>query len=82
MIFVLQRSGSFLRKIRNDFLKFRAMANSELPKDILGFEVKDIDGNIVSLSKFKGYVLLIVNVASKCGFTNSNYPQLQDLHKK
>lgn len=32
---------------------------------ICEFEVKDIDGNDVSLSKYKGFVTLIVNVASK-----------------
>ena len=37
----------------------------EETKDILGFEVKDIDGNPVSLSKYQGFVSLIVNVASK-----------------
>ena len=32
---------------------------------ILGFEAKDIDGNLVQLSKYNGFVTLIVNVASK-----------------
>lgn len=32
---------------------------------IFQFRVKDIDGNEVSLDKYKGYVTLIVNVASK-----------------
>lgn len=44
---------------------FKIMASGEQPKDILGFEAKDIDGNQVSLSKYKGFVSLIVNVASK-----------------
>jgi hypothetical protein len=45
---------------------FKRMASSDQAiKDILGFEVKDIDGNPVSLSKYKGFVSLIVNVASK-----------------
>lgn len=44
---------------------FKIMASGEQPKDILGFEAKDIDGNLVSLSKYKGFVSLIVNVASK-----------------
>ena len=58
------------------------MASGEQPEDILGFEAKDIDGNQVSLSKYKGFVSLIVNVASKWGFTNANYSQLQELHTK
>lgn len=37
----------------------------ESPKNIFGFEAKDINGINVSLSKYKGFVTLIVNVASK-----------------
>ena len=44
---------------------------------IYDFKVKDIDGNDVNLADYKGKVLLIVNVASKCGFT----PQYQGLQK-
>ena len=44
-------------------------------KTIYGFTMNDIDGNPVSLSDFKGKVVLIVNVASKCGLT----PQYEDL---
>lgn len=49
---------------------------------IFQFRVKDIDGNEVSLDKYKGYVTLIVNVASKWGLTKKNYVQLQELHEK
>ena len=45
------------------------------------FKVKDIDGNEKSLADFKGKVVLIVNVASKCGLT-PQYKQLQELHDK
>lgn len=47
----------------------------------LDFTVKNIDGVDVPLSKFKGDVVLIVNVASKCGLT-PQYEQLQQLHDK
>ena len=42
-----------------------ANAGAVVPKTIFDFEVKDIDGNTVKLSKYNGYVTLIVNVASK-----------------
>ncbi|KAI5406074.1 putative glutathione peroxidase 5 [Lathyrus oleraceus] len=51
-------------------------------KSISEFTVKDAKGKDVNLSSYKGKVLLIVNVASKCGFTNSNYTQLTDLYSR
>jgi glutathione peroxidase len=39
--------------------------------------IKDIDGNPVDFKQFKGKKLLLVNVASKCGFT----PQYEELQK-
>lgn len=45
------------------------------------FTVKDIEGKETSLSQFKGKFLLIVNVASKCGFT-PQYQGLQALHNE
>ncbi|KAL6968359.1 Phospholipid hydroperoxide glutathione peroxidase, mitochondrial [Sarracenia purpurea var. burkii] len=51
-------------------------------RSIHEFTVKDRKGNDVDLSIYKGKVLLVVNVASKCGFTNSNYTQLTELHNK
>ena len=47
--------------------------------NISEFEVKDINLNEVKLSAYKGKVLLIVNVASKCGFT-SQYAALQKVY--
>lgn len=48
---------------------------------IYDFDVKDIDGKTVSMSKYKSKVLLIVNVASKCGFT-PQYEGLEKLYKE
>jgi glutathione peroxidase len=48
---------------------------------VLDFTVKDIDGKDVKLADYQGKVLLIVNVASKCGLT-PQYAGLQDLYEK
>ena len=48
---------------------------------IYDFSVKDIDQQEISLEKFKGKTLLIVNVASRCGFT-PQYTGLQRLYEK
>lgn len=47
---------------------------------IYGFKLTTIDGQQTSLEPFKGKVLLIVNVASKCGFT-PQYEGLEQLYK-
>ncbi|HEY3781667.1 MAG TPA: glutathione peroxidase [Fimbriimonadaceae bacterium] len=47
---------------------------------VYDFSMKNIDGKDVPLSKFKGKVLLIVNVASKCGNT-PQYAGLEALYK-
>ncbi|KAF3778293.1 putative phospholipid hydroperoxide glutathione peroxidase 6 [Nymphaea thermarum] len=56
--------------------------SSQAPSSVYDFTVKDIKGNDVSLATYRGKVLLIVNVASMCGLTNSNYKELNVLYEK
>ncbi|GAA5784939.1 glutathione peroxidase [Chitiniphilus shinanonensis] len=47
---------------------------------VYDFQARDIDGNEVALSSYRGQVLLIVNVASQCGFT-PQYEGLETLYR-
>ncbi|MEK9649943.1 MAG: glutathione peroxidase [Gammaproteobacteria bacterium] len=49
--------------------------------EIHNFELNSLTGESINFSKFKGKVLVIVNVASKCGFT-PQYKDLEELYKK
>ena len=51
------------------------------PQSVYDFKVKDYAGQDVSLSDYKGKVLLIVNTATRCGFT-PQYKELEALYKK
>lgn len=48
---------------------------------IYDFEVNDLNDEKLSLEKYKGQVVLIINSATKCGFT-PQYDELQDLYEK
>jgi glutathione peroxidase len=56
-------------------------AGAEAKGEALSFTVKDIDGKDVNLSHYKGKVVMIVNVASKCGNT-PQYKQLEEMYTK
>ena len=47
---------------------------------VYDFEARDIGGKDISIATFNGKVMLIVNTASKCGFT-PQFGGLEDLHK-
>jgi glutathione peroxidase len=50
------------------------------PGSIYDFEARNIDGKDLALAAFRGKVMLIVNTASKCGFT-PQFEGLEKLHK-
>lgn len=67
------------------FFKFLFAAapvpDQNLPKSIYDFKVAGLEGGEIDFSKFKGKKILIVNTASKCGYT-PQYGGLQELYDK
>jgi len=66
---------------RADDNKDETAMQPETATSALDFTVKDIDGGDVALSKYRGKVVLIVNVASRCGLT-PQYKDLEALHDR
>ena len=60
------------------FLPFLLNAQTD---NFYDFTVKDIDGNDFSFEQLKGKKVMIVNVASKCGYT-PQYEQLEEIYEK
>ncbi len=61
----------------------RLVAQDGMPESggIFGIALRDIDGRDVPLEQYRGKVLLVVNVASRCGFTKQ-YADLETLHRR
>ncbi|XP_060207008.1 probable phospholipid hydroperoxide glutathione peroxidase [Lycium barbarum] len=77
--FLVKHKSFVLLSLRSD----HTMASqSNKPQSVYDFTVKDAKGNDVDLSIYKGKVLIIVNVASQCGLTNSNYTDMTELYRK
>lgn len=66
-----------------NFLFFSAPAapKDKMHKSIYDYKVEALDGSTIDFSKFKGKKILIVNTASKCGFT-PQYEGLEELYEK
>ena len=64
-----------------NLLNFNIIGNSMENKNFYDFELELITGETISLDKYEGKAVLLVNVASKCGFTKQ-YTDLQNLWEK
>ena len=64
------------------FSKHSVEASQKSPskKSFYDIDLNDINGDLINLKAFEGKKIMLVNVASRCGYT-SQYKDLQDLHK-
>ena len=58
-------------------ISFFAKTEAKYDQLAFDFQFKSIEGDTINLNNYKGKVLVVVNVASRCGFTN----QYEDLQK-
>lgn len=70
-----------LMKILTTFAALLAATTLMADSNLLDIPLKDIDGKATSLKAYQGKVMLVVNVASRCGFT-PQYKGLEALHRK
>ena len=60
---------------------FTNKSSAEYDKLIYEFNIESITGDIINFSNYKNKAILLVNVASQCGFTGQ-YKDLQNLWEK
>ena len=60
---------------------FSQSVNADYKKLAYDFKFKDLDGSNLNLSDYKGKVIVVINVASQCGFT-SQYEDMQKIWEK
>ncbi len=70
-----------LLTLATTLLAAAALCAADAPKSVYDVPLKDIDGKDTSLKDYQGKVMLIVNVASKCGNT-PQYKELEALNKE
>ena len=76
---MLKKLKPFLLLIMISFLGSNVSADYE--KIAYDFKFKNLDGGTLNLSEYKGKVIVVVNVASRCGFTNQ-YEDMQKVWEK
>jgi len=76
---MLKKFKLLLLIIMISFLGSSVSANYE--KLAYDFRFNDLDGSALSLSEYKGKVIVVINVASQCGFTNQ-YEDMQKIWEK
>jgi glutathione peroxidase len=74
-------SGRFLLPVLGALLMSVSTQAANTGNNILSHTVRSIDGQSVTMDKYKGKVVLIVNVASQCGLT-PQYTGLQKMYEK
>jgi len=70
-----------MRKFIATIMLFVAVTAVSAQENVYSFKVKNDKGTEVSLEQYKGKVLLIVNTATRCGFT-PQYKDLEEIYEK
>ena len=63
------------------FISVLFISSNVMADNLHKFTINDIDGNLINLNQFKGKPVLLVNTASRCGFTKQ-YANLSNLHQE